>query len=94
MDQFEKDSGTIVTLGARMRTHRLPRARRLLQKVNTGQTLTDYDIDFLERVFADARGLYPLVNRNPDYVRVFSRLIDLYSEITNKALENEKLGLK
>lgn len=89
MDQKEKDAGTIVALITRMRLSRLPRARRMLDRVRAGQRLTDYEVDYLERVFADARDLYPLLHRNPDYGRVVSRMFDLYAEITEKALRNE-----
>jgi hypothetical protein len=92
MDQKEKDAGTIVALITRMRLSRIPRARRMLDRVSAGQQLSDYDVDYLERVFDDARGLYPLLDRNPEYGRVVSRMIDLYAEITDKALRNEKAG--
>jgi hypothetical protein len=92
MDQKEKDAGTIVALITRMRLSRIPRARRLLARVDAGLRLSDYEVAYLERVFADARDLYPLLDRNPDYGRVVSRMIDLYAEITEKALRNEKVG--
>ena len=90
MDQEEKDAGTISALMIRMTESRLPRAYRLLEKVNDGSTLSDSDIRFLKRVFNDSRSNQSLFKRNPEFIDLISRFIDLYSEIVAKALENEK----
>ena len=90
MDQEEKDAGTISALMLRMTETRLPRAQRLLEKVNDGSTLSDNDIRFLKRVFNDSRSNQSLFKRNPEFIDLISRFIDLYSEIVAKALENEK----
>ena len=90
MDQEEKDAGTISALMLRMTETRLPRAQRLLEKVNDGSTLSDSDIRFLKRVFKDSRSNQSLFRRNPEFIDLISRFIDLYSEIVAKALENEK----
>ena len=92
MDQEEKDAGTISALMIRMTETRLPRAQRLLEKVNDGSTLSDSDIRFLKRVFKDSRSNQSLFRRNPEFIDLISRFIDLYSEIVAKALENEKSG--
>ena len=90
MDQEEKDAGTISALMLRMTETRLPRAQRLLEKVNDGSTLSDSDIRFMKRVFNDSRSNQSLFKRNPEFIDLISRFIDLYSEIVAKALENEK----
>jgi len=92
MDQEEKDAGTISALMMRMTESRLPRAQRLLEKVNDGSTLSDNDIEFLKRVFDDSRSNQSLFQRNPEFSELASRFIDLYSEIVTKALANEKSG--
>ena len=90
MEQSEKDEGTIAALMLRMTATRLPRAQRLLEKVNAGGTLGDNDIAFLKRVFDDSVSNQSLFKRNPEYLVIVSRFIDLYTEIINKGLENEK----
>ena len=90
MDQSEKDAGTIAALMIRMKEARLPRAKRLLDKVNGGDTLSNEDINFLERVYEDGRNTQPLVMRHPEYHGLVVRIMDLYTEIINKGLENEK----
>ena len=87
---MDKDAGTIAALMIRLKDYRLPRARRILKQVNSGEPLSDENLAFLKRVFADASNIKPLVERNPEYLGLVSKMIGLYSEITAKALENEK----
>jgi len=90
MDQAEEDAGTIAALMLRMVEHRLPRAQRMLEKVDDGETLSDSDIQFLKRVYKDNRANQALFKRNPGYLGLMSEFIDLYAEIVTKGLENEK----
>jgi len=90
MDQSEKDAGTIAALMIRFKEFRLPRAQRMLEKVNRGEKLSDNDIQFLKRVYNDGRNTQPLVKRHPEYSDLISRAMSLYTEIINKGLENEK----
>jgi len=90
MDQSEKDQGTIAALMIRMEEIRLPRARRLQVKVNTGGLLSQSDINFLKRVHNDYQANHALMLRNPDYSYLMSCFIDLYAEIIARGLENEK----
>lgn len=90
MDQSKKDAGTIAALMIRMKESRLPRAKRLLEKVNGGDTLSSEDISFLERVYEDSRSNQPLVKRHPEYHDLIARSLDLYTEIITRGLENEK----
>ena len=87
---MDKDAGTIAALMIRFEKYRLPRAMRMLDRVNEGETLMDNDIAFLKRVFNDARGNQQLVKRNPEYNELVSRALALYEEIIEKATENEK----
>jgi len=90
MDQSEKDAGTIVVLMIRLKETSLPRAKRLLEKVNGGATLSDSDIRFLKKMWADSRATQSLVKRHPEIHELFCRVLGLYTEIITKGLENEK----
>jgi len=90
MEQSEKDAGTIAALMIRFKKTRLPRAERLLEKVNGGEKLSDGDINFLKRVYADTRLDQSLFKRHPEYHGLITAFIDLYTEIVTKGLENEK----
>jgi hypothetical protein len=67
MDQSTEDAGTIAALMIRMKEYRLPRAKKLLEKVNGGDALSNEDISFLKRVYNDCRSSQPLVKRRPEY---------------------------
>ena len=90
MEQSKEDAGTIAALMIRFKEYRLPRAQRMLEKVNRGEKLSDNDIQFLKRVYNDGRNTQPLVKRHPEYNDLIARYISLYTEIINKGLENEK----
>jgi len=90
MEKSKQDAGTIAALMIRFRESRLPRANRLLDKVNGGEILSDSDIRFLKRVYNDSRNSQALIGRNPEYKDLITRAIDLYTEIITKGLENEK----
>ena len=84
------DPGVIQALVERLNTQRLPRALDIKKRVDAGETLGEYDMNFLESVFHDAETLKPLMNRNPEYQKLVANIIRLYKEIVDKAMENEK----
>lgn len=90
MEQSKEDAGTIAALMIRFKEYRLPRAQRMLDRVNGGEKLSDSDIQFLKRVYKDGRNTQSLVKRHPEYNDLIARYISLYTEIINKGLENEK----
>jgi len=90
MSEKERDEGVIMALLQRLESQRLPRALDLKEKVDAGETLSDYDIQFLAEVLSDASSMKPLLDRNPEYAELAARMLQLYREITEKSLENEK----
>jgi len=90
MEQSEKDTGAIAALMLRLNEYRLPRAKRLLEKVDGGEVLDAGDIQFLKRVYADGRSNQSLFKRHPEYHSLVSSFTELYTEIITKGLENEK----
>ncbi len=90
MPESPNDAGTIQALLERLEKFRLPRALALKKRVDAGEKLTDDDMEFLQRVFADAQQVEPMVAKHPEYRSLLARLINLYDEITRQALENEK----
>lgn len=84
------DAGMAQTLLERMSNQRLPRALELKERVDAGETLSNFDLEFLEEVFADAQSIQPLVERHPEYQQLAARALHLYKEILDKAMENEK----
>ncbi len=90
MADTSKDAGLIQVLAKRLETKRLPWALSLKEKVDRGETLDEFDIQFLTEVFEDAQHIRPLVDRHPEWQDLATRLVQLYKEITDKALENEQ----
>jgi hypothetical protein len=71
-------------------TQHLPRAMGLKKKVDAGERLDDYDTRFLESVLADVRTVGPMVKRHPEYEKLAASVLQLYKEIMDQAIENEK----
>ena len=90
MTASTKDAGTIQVLAERLASQRLPRALSIKESVDRGERLGTSDIEFLEQVFKDAMQIRPLVDAHPEWHDLVARLVNLYKEITDKALENEK----
>ena len=90
MSDDKDDDGLIFVLMERFEKIRLPRALSLKEKVDGGAVLDDYDIAFLEEDFSDSNKIKPLLDRHPEYQELATRVLTLYGEITEKALENEK----
>jgi hypothetical protein len=82
--------GTVMALLQRLEKRRIPTALALKDKVDRGETLSDYDKKFLSNVSADLRQTKPLLEQHPQYQELIDYMEKLYQEITDKALENAK----
>jgi hypothetical protein len=83
------DIGVISVILKRLNEERLPRLFTIRRRVEHGERLSDREIAYLEQSIADARQAAPLLERNPEYHDMAARLLHLYKEITDMALENE-----
>ena len=92
MSESEKDAGMIQVLAERFEKQRLPRALSLKEKVDRGEVLDEFDIEFLEEVFEDANTIKPLLDRHPEWQALAVQMVHLYKEITETALKNEGSG--
>ena len=86
-ESWQKD-GVVVALMQRFQTQRLPRAIELKQKVDKGEMLNDYDLQYLQRVEEDSKQLAGILHRYPDLQPIVDKARGLYAEITQKAAEN------
>lgn len=90
MDSEEKEAGILQALAERLESQRLPRALSIKERVDNGESLNALDIQYLKEVLEDAQRIMPLMERHPEWQSLVASLINLYKEITDKALENEQ----
>ena len=62
----------------------------LKEKVGRGEALDDFDVAFLEQVLTDARNIPASLKEDPQFKDAAGRMMQLYKEIMDKALENEQ----
>jgi hypothetical protein len=89
-DTTTKEAGAIQVMLHRLNEFRLPAALDLKKKVDRGEKLDNYDIEFLQTVMADATSAQSLISKHPEFQSLVGKLMSLYSEITTKGLENEQ----
>ena len=90
MAQASKELGVKAVLAKRMVEERLPKALALKERIDRGELLNGLDLNFLEQVVKDANEAIPMVKDDPRVMEVAARMLQLYKEITAKALENEQ----
>jgi len=88
--QASKELGVKAVLAKRMVEERLPKALALKERIDRGELLNGLDLNFLEQVVKDANEAIPMVKDDPRVMEVAARMLQLYKEITTKALENEQ----
>lgn len=89
-DQNDDDAGTMQALMDRLVKFRLPRALAIKQRVDGGERLSDSELEFLKSALRDAKESEKYVVRNPEFHVLGAKIVQLYSDIVGKALENEK----
>lgn len=73
----------------RFEKYTLPRAVAIKEKVEAGEKLADFDIDFLKKVLSNIQRYKFLVDRHPEYHDIETRAIWMYTQIIDLALKNE-----
>ncbi len=89
MTQSKQDLGVIQVLLDRFNQQRLPRALEMKAKVDRGEKLEEFDMDYLSSILEDIQQIRPLLERHPEYEALVVKGLSLYKEIVDKATQNE-----
>ena len=89
MSDSLKDRGIYMAILLRFEKYTLPRAVAIKEKVEHGEKLSDYDINFLRKVLSNIQQYKSLINRHHEYHELESRAIWMYTQIIDLALKNE-----
>jgi hypothetical protein len=92
--EISKELGVIAVLAKRMVEERLPKALALKERVDRGETLNELDLNFLEQIVHEANQIMPKMKDDPRVMQVGARMLQLWKEISTKALENEQAAGK
>ncbi len=90
MTEPSDDAGVLAALTERFEKHRLPRVLEIKERVDQGEKLSDVDMAFLKEVFNDAQHVKKYIDRHPEYEEAAAQAMGLYSDIMDKAMENEE----
>ncbi len=90
MDISEHDEGIFEAIVERLEKQRLPRLLEMQECVNSGETLNDFDIEYLKSAIEDARRIKPLLDKYPEFHELEMKLISIYKDISEKDLLLEK----
>jgi hypothetical protein len=86
----EDDRAVIQVLLEQLAEDRLPRTLRIKARVDRGETLNEFDLEYLDEILDEAEQAHDLACSHAELRPLVSKLSDLYSEITKKALDNEQ----
>ena len=90
MTDQQQNPGVEQALLAKLEQQVLPKTLGIQRRVDAGEKLTDSDVAFLNNVLKGLSRDQAKVESNPKWNTLYTRLIDLYNQITRKALENEQ----
>ena len=86
----EEELGTVTAWMRRASRRRIPRLMRIKKAVDNGARLNNFQIIYLSRVFRDAHDVMPYFDHHPELQQLATKMVSLYHEISEQALENEQ----
>jgi hypothetical protein len=90
MEHTEDEKGTAQVLLTRLVDQRLPRLLDMKERVDRGEQLGEFDIEYLEIALREAQHNQHHADRFPEYAGIVAKIASLYEHITSKALENQR----
>jgi len=90
MNDTSKDLGLATVLLKKLTEETLPKALEIKERLDRGERLDHWDIEFLQGLFKRAEEIKPFVDHHPEYQAIYAQAVHLYKELTDLALANEK----
>ena len=90
MTNQQYSAGIEQALLAKLEQQVLPKTLGIQRRVDAAEKLTESDLVFLNSILKGLDRDRLKVENNPKWNTLYTRLIDLYNQITRKALENEQ----
>lgn len=84
------ETGKITVLLNRLSTQRLPRLFGIKAKVDRGERIADIDLRYLRDILDTTLVCHVDWSKHPDLHGIIGGVINLYRDITSKALDNER----
>ena len=88
--KLNKALGVTIALMTELEHRTLPNSLSIKQKVDQGELLNDGDMVFLDKALKDAWFIKQLIDSQPEWQSLFVGTVNLYENITAKALENQR----
>lgn len=90
MNKEAAEIGVLTAIVERLSSHRLPKLLAMKEKLDKGNPLNDQELDFLKKTVSDSGQVMSMIDKHPQYQELATKVITLYKEIVDKALEVEK----
>ena len=94
MDQYPEDEGVIEAVLDRITKFTLPKTLAIKARLDRGEKLSDFDIQFLLQVYERSKRTRKYLSRHPEYELLATELLSLYAEIMREGIENENVDEK
>ncbi len=78
MNSDNSDTGIILAIIQRFEHQRLPRMMELKQKLDAGESLNDFDIEFLSETLHDSKLMLPYLDRMSEFEPLFAMVMHYY----------------
>ena len=83
------DFGVITAVLKHLEMEAIPRALAIKLEVDAGQRLSEPDLFFFEEILEEMHKLLHVIDRHPEFQLLSEKIITLYHQITERALENQ-----
>ena len=90
MDKKTEDTGVILVLLESFEKQRLPRIIEIKLKLDYGDIINEFELEYLSEALHDARMLLPYLDRHPEYQPLVAKIIHYYKLVVDEALANER----